>query len=61
MGDGEGTGVAVDPVDGCTCLESGSDEVGYVEYAVGRAQAEAFVDEQQRGCAVHGAGAATNS
>lgn len=38
----------------CSCLEPGSDEVGYLEYAVGRADAAAFVDEERGKCALHG-------
>lgn len=40
---------------GCTCLRESSDEVGYLEYAVGRANAAAFLDEERAKCAVHGA------
>lgn len=42
----------------CSCLEPGSDEVGYLEYAVGRADAAAFVDEEREHCALHGRQAA---
>jgi len=44
----------------CTCLTPGSDEVGYLEYAVGRAEAEAFVLEERGRCPQHGADAAAS-
>lgn len=39
----------------CTCLVLGSDEVGYLEYAAGRAEAEAVVAEERARCPQHGA------
>ena len=39
----------------CTCLQRGTDEVGYLEYAVGRAECDKVLDEERARCAVHGA------
>lgn len=42
---------------GCTCLERGTDEVGYLEYAVGRAACDKFIEDERAQCAVHGTAA----
>jgi hypothetical protein len=38
----------------CACLPTDSDSVGYLEYAVGRAEAEKALAEARSGCRVHG-------
>lgn len=41
----------------CTCLPSDSDSVGYLEYAIGRIEAEKAIAEERDRCGVHGGGA----
>lgn len=41
----------------CTCLPSDSDFVGYLEYAIGRAEAEKALAEERTRCLLHGEGA----
>ncbi len=38
----------------CNCLASDSDEAGYLEYAVGRAECEKYLAEVRSECPVHG-------
>jgi hypothetical protein len=40
----------------CTCLPSDSDSVGYLEYAVGRTEAENALAEERARCLRHGEG-----